>query len=229
MLNRQLVIPLWKGETVFIIGGGSSLKNFDYSPLKGEKVIGTNRAFILGDWVQVCLMGDLDFWKEEVNRKPLRIFKGMKFCMSKQACMTDPSLIYIRKNSDVEGLAYDGFSLCWHSPKSPLNPNEWLAGGNTGVAAVNLAYLLGAKRIVLLGFDMYKGLEGENNWHNVHKNLPSDEKLFRQALRFKVPAQELSERGIKVINTNPLSKIPYFKKVGFSAFMEWYRKEPKCK
>ena len=35
----------WKGQRCFIIGGGESLKDFDFSKLKGELTIGINRAF----------------------------------------------------------------------------------------------------------------------------------------------------------------------------------------
>ena len=33
----------WKGRRCFIIGGGPSLRGFDFSSLKGELVIGVNR------------------------------------------------------------------------------------------------------------------------------------------------------------------------------------------
>jgi hypothetical protein len=36
---------MWKGERCFIIGGGPSLKGFDWSLLDGEKVIATNRGY----------------------------------------------------------------------------------------------------------------------------------------------------------------------------------------
>jgi len=35
----------WTGRRCFIIGGGPSLKGFNFSRLKGELVIGINRAF----------------------------------------------------------------------------------------------------------------------------------------------------------------------------------------
>ena len=35
----------WKGQRCFIVGGGESLKGFDFSFLHGEKVIAVNRAY----------------------------------------------------------------------------------------------------------------------------------------------------------------------------------------
>ena len=38
----------WKDEDVFIIGGGDSLRTFNFDVLKDELTIGCNTAFSLG-------------------------------------------------------------------------------------------------------------------------------------------------------------------------------------
>jgi hypothetical protein len=39
-------------------------------------------------------------------------------------------------------------------------------GGNSGFQAINLAVLMGARRIVLTGYDMKPGADGRKHWHD---------------------------------------------------------------
>ena len=45
-LKDSLPTGSWKGQRCFIIGGGPSLKGFDFKQLKGEKIIAINKAFV---------------------------------------------------------------------------------------------------------------------------------------------------------------------------------------
>jgi hypothetical protein len=49
----------------------------------------------------------------------------------------------------------------------PFHPGIIRTGGNSGYQAVNLAWLFGASRIVLLGFDM-GATGGRLHWHKDH-------------------------------------------------------------
>ena len=48
---------------------------------------------------------------------------------------------------------------------------------NTGAVAINLALLLGAAKINLLGFDMQLGKAGNSNWHENILDKP-DKKVY---------------------------------------------------
>ncbi len=71
-------MPLWKpvkwwdGEDAFIIGGGGSLKSFDWNLLKLENTIGCNNAFQHGvDICKICVFGDVNWFKsfeQELHR-----------------------------------------------------------------------------------------------------------------------------------------------------------------
>src|SRR6266403_5209113 len=53
----------WKGLDAFIVGGGSSLKDFAWDKLKGRKTIVCNDAFRLGaEVVQICVFGDASWF-----------------------------------------------------------------------------------------------------------------------------------------------------------------------
>jgi hypothetical protein len=74
-------------------------------------------------------------------------------------------------------------------------------GGNSGHQAVNLAYHIGCRRIVLLGFDMQPG--APMHWHGNHPaglnnggNFPE----WRHAMHQM--AADLAEDGIELINAS---------------------------
>ena len=54
--------PIWKDQEAFIIGGGPSLRDFDWSLLRDKNTIGCNNAFRLGpDICKICLFVDCGF------------------------------------------------------------------------------------------------------------------------------------------------------------------------
>lgn len=75
--------------------------------------------------------------------------------------------------------------------------------GNSGYQAVNLAYLLGAKRIVMLGFDMMdRG--GEHHFHGNHRGATltnPNARLYRRWIDgFEKMHRLLKEEGVELIN-----------------------------
>ena len=63
-------MPLWKPEKVwddldaFIIGGGHSLKSFNWDLLKSEMTIGCNMAYSLGQEIcKIFIFGDNKWFK----------------------------------------------------------------------------------------------------------------------------------------------------------------------
>ena len=147
--------PFWKGEDVFILGGGTSLRNFPWPLLHDEKVIGCNQAFRLGDKVcDICLFGDKKFLlvdgvPRKSNYLPLSEFKGLVVtCDPALHNRPEPWLKIMPRVP--KGIATD--ALGWNC--------------NTGASAINLALILGAKNVFLLGFDMKLDEKGKPNWHN---------------------------------------------------------------
>ena len=51
---------------------------------------------------------------------------------------------------------------------------------NTGVSAISLAYHLGVRTIVLLGFDMKNDADGNSNYHDDHVSLELRKAANRQ-------------------------------------------------
>ena len=73
-------------------------------------------------------------------------------------------------------------------------------GGNSGFQAINLAYLMGAKEIILLGYDM-KVTNGLRHFHGQHKRgLRNNDAYCMWINHMKILASDLKEKGVKVIN-----------------------------
>jgi len=143
-----------QGKRAYIIGGGPSLLNFDWQFLQYERksgagVIGCNDAYLLGsDICNVCVFGDREWLNK--HQKRLKHFPGLIVTNLKKVSRRNLPWLYSAKRKGV-GLGVNN-ELGWN--------------GNTGCLAINLALVLGASPIYLLGFDMKLSPKGENNWHS---------------------------------------------------------------
>lgn len=238
---KHVIQPEWQGETVFIYGGGPSLRGQNLQPfLQGRKVLGINTAFKLGDWISACLFGDTDFYVDEKNRVPLKQFKNPIYTMSDTAYKigksVDHTMRYVAKDNRCIGMAPALNALCWHTSagcyemfdrlpdeeasiyRKLCHGTKSIPCGNTGAAGIDLACKLGASCIVLLGFDMYHS-NGQFNWHDEHTRHPVDGKLILYSLRMAGIAYQLEQKDIKVVNTSMKSSIPWWKKQTLSEFL----------
>lgn len=73
-------------------------------------------------------------------------------------------------------------------------------GGNSGYQVLNLLYFLGAKKIILLGYDM-KMKGNLSHWHGDHPNELNRFSNYKDwCQKFNQLAQDLKDEGVKVIN-----------------------------
>ena len=151
--GKKMVIepiePIWEGEDVFIIGGGPSIKDLDLDKLlAGFKVLGINDGYKY-ECCDACFFGDTVWWSHHCDE--LKSFRGEIYSTSG---VHDPTIRHL--DLTPVGFTDDKTKLAWNS--------------NSGMAGINLAAHLGAKRIFLLGFDMRFGDDGQPNWHpNIRK------------------------------------------------------------
>lgn len=194
--------PIWFEQDAYIIGGGSSLQGFDFTKLKGRNVIGINDAFHLGkEIVSYVLFGDAGFWKEHM--------RALEACgIPVVTCA--PSLQFINVPWLYQmGRMKDGIH------EAPVLGWNY----STGAAAVNLAHILGAKRIFLLGFDMGRREDGKTHWHEHRlKGIP-DDSYARFIRGFHCVFQSMSRfPDVQVLNvTDGTSKLPSFPRINFEA------------
>lgn len=189
-MHWQIPKDEWKGHAAFIIGGGPSIKDFDCNRLKGRgKAIAVNDAGLhKAPWADILFWADkrwLDW-----NHDKLSLHTGQWKVTRKRP--------HIETGHDIKVLRFMPRILSLH----PDAVGGWCGGS----IAINMAWLLGADPIILLGFDMTPG-----NWHDNHK-LPPLEGQHRNKFipTLEMMAPKLRQTGATVLNTNPRSALRCF-------------------
>lgn len=201
--------PMFKGKDVFIVGGGSSLIGFNFNLLKDKCVIAINRSFMHTPFAQILYFSDYRFYmwatgKLDNDVSLIESFKKFKGKVVSIANKINDERIHIMMNSGKTGF--------------DTNNGKLKHGGNSGYAAINLAYHLGAKRIILMGYDM-KGINGKLHFHDGYISK-QNEKVYKRFIEpYKQMAQLLTNMGIQTYNTSIDSGLTYFKKVKIENFL----------
>jgi uncharacterized Rossmann fold enzyme len=196
--------PIFLGETIYIVGGGPSLKDFDFEKLRNKIVIAVNKAFLYLPFAQVLYWSDSSFY--DSFKKEIHLFKGIK-------ATKNPS----PKTDDIINLVETG------RDGLELEPNAIRTGGNSGYAAINVAYHLGAKKIILMGFDAKNGPGGNTHWHDgYNKKGASDEVMQRNWLpHYYSIVNALEDRRVKIYNTSKFSEIKEIEKITITEALEF--------
>jgi hypothetical protein len=217
---------MWEGGDVWIIGGGPSVpKQFGipdsvvqdvisgtlppstYSPYMREihdkHVIGINVAYLIGDWIDIVFFGDDGFFKN--HKYGLAEFPGLKVSCAPDADKVDWVYFLPRNTGHARGISDDPTKVSWNH--------------NSGCAAISVAANAGAKRIILLGFDMSLNKTSNQHWHDVYKRgvIKEPKRIaslpFNRHLRsFPDIAKDAKVRGVEIINASPDSAITQFRK-----------------
>jgi hypothetical protein len=138
----------WSGEAVWIVGGGPSLRGFDFEFLKGERVVAINSAHTCGV-ADVVFTGDARWLLQQAKKEDIPNETPVVYCGATRFRNSWQRVVY-----QVEG----GGKLWGRSLTGKL------ATGDSGLRAVNFAAVMGAEVIYLLGFDMHRP-GGEEWWH----------------------------------------------------------------
>lgn len=163
-------------ELAFCIASGPSLTKDDcelvrsHAKAKSAPVIVTNSTFLLCPWADYLFAYDRQWLA--VYRKELAAFPGRIVSPSTHAV----TLSGMR----VEKTRFPGF-------------------GNSGAGAISLAHHLGAKRILLLGYDCQRGKADRKHWHDDHpKPLGNAGSMPKWPDQFAKLATHVA--GVEVVN-----------------------------
>lgn len=148
---------VWPGETVYVVGGGPSLRDVDLSCLPGPgRVIAVNDSYLLldADYVLYTDSRWLEWQYKSPNRDRFMALDGRLVTASQVVYPHSPKPLRMRRQ-DLDPPSFRPDTLC---------------GKDSGIMAANLAIHLSRPRgrIVLLGFDMRFGPAGETHWHGGH-------------------------------------------------------------
>jgi hypothetical protein len=207
----------WSGSTVVIIASGPSLTKEDCELVKawrdpfGEphevrvmqqektkrRVIVINTSFQRALWADVLYACDTRWW-DHYWREAHEDFVGHFWTQDEPAAIKH-KLNYVRSESG-QGLN-----------RKPGTINQ---GANGGYQAVSLAYLAGAVKIILLGFDMSDWGKREGHWHPDHPGrLHSFPQYAVWMINFGRLAKDLRSVGVPVVNASRRTAMTCFPKV----------------
>ena len=185
----------FEGQDVYIIGGGPSLEGFNWKKLEDKNTIGCNSAFRLGSRVcNICFFSDPP-WFEKFHDELLKYDGRIVTHHPTFKKLNDPMLHVVERGKD-----------------QLLYTDRVGYGGNSGCGAINLAFIMGAKRVFLLGFDCKFGKDNQTNWHKfqIEETKPEVYPRFIKAFKQLSEALPVVFPGRTIINLNPDSGITFF-------------------
>ena len=201
MANRRNYweIPeLWRGRTVALLGGGPSLTQAQVDLLRGRcGVIAINNAYELAPWADLLYFCDEKWWRWHHEKPGYKAFAGIKVTLENpKVIAAEPAV------KSVQNLGRNGLCEFRHGLHT---------GKNGGYQAIDLAVHLGAKRILLLGYDMRPAEDGRLQWHKGHP-IKGNPRQYEEHMLPMFPSlvQPLAKRGVEVLNCTPKSALKVF-------------------
>lgn len=166
-LIAELVSKYKTEDTVFIIGGGPSVKDIipDPSVLFNHDVICCNDAYQLFPDAILTHFADKAWWEwhDTHDKHDIRnTFRGhiTTVANGKSSKFKNDDRVTVFSGNSPE--ARRGYLS---------NEKQYLTGNNTGHQAINIAVHMGYKQIVLIGFDMIPCKK--THWHTNHERRVS--------------------------------------------------------
>jgi hypothetical protein len=184
-------------STVVVAASGASAA--DVAPLinrqSGARLIAVNLTFRLFPQADILYAADSGFWQWYADA---RAFPGVKIAPDERAKLYCKNLEIYDIPRDVSARRHD---------RLIFEPGRRIGCGcgNSGFQALNIAVLLGARRIALAGFD-YCG----KHWHADHPPTlrnPSEAQLSKWRAALDAEADELAAHGVDVVNMSSRSAL----------------------
>lgn len=202
-VNYFLTTPIWKDETVAILASGPSMSQEVVDSVRHLPRIAINTTYQLARDAEIIYGADAGWWHEHAIH--VEQLPGLKLTIEYRHNVYPncPKFVQVLRWGGTEGFDDRPGYVRW--------------GRNGGYQALHLAASLGAKRILLFGFDMHGG-----HWHGPHpkeKGLgnPRQNDFSRWIAEFGKLAPELAKRGIDVVNCTLGSKLNCFRQTDLAA------------
>lgn len=186
------------GSTIVCLASGPSLTVEDVAAVQGKApVIAVNDTYRLAPWAEALYATDAQWWKH--HREAVKGFAGDKWSLAQpnwgnlHSSMPEVGLLV---NAGCDGLETE--------------PSGIRHGQNSGYAAINLAVHYGAKRIVLLGYDMQpdgrkQHFFGDHAWR---RGVALPYASFLRA--YDTLVQPLKALGVEVVNCSRRTALTCF-------------------
>lgn len=189
--------PDWSGQTAVIIGTGPGAKDVPLGIVQGAA-----RAFVIksiwkmAPWADALYGLDMGWW---IANQGVPEFKGLKVSPSPTAARVF-GLNQVRLKARAEILTGE---------TGVLGCGLKTGGGHSGFQAINLAIQFGARRIVLVGFDMT--LSGGAHWNSDYRGVgkPDAGRVESWRLALDGRADQFKALGVEVTVVGPSALTAY--------------------
>lgn len=175
--------PILAGETVFVIGGGASLRGFDFGRLAGLRTIAVNQAAAHVATPDMLFFTDTNWF--EANEALVRGWPGIAFTASRESKRRHAGLRQVLTTATND-----------------FPPGLVRRGRSSGHTAVGLAIALGAPLTVLLGFDMHAE-PGRSHFHDEYRTW--DAAMYAREF---IPSFAGWDRGARALGATVLNATP---------------------
>jgi len=195
----------------FIIGGGPSLKGFDFNCLKDKFCIASNYAIFDIPWAQYFITIDATFTRKVISRidefhnhKAHKVFVAnfaSGYLVDRADAIVDSryEMVYDLSpyNQIVRSYEYSGFAD---------NYDDFKNGNNSGYCALQLAIILGYTKIYLLGIDLACH-DDRSHYHDGYKSQMRQLESFHKYYVDGLTELQVERPEIKVISCSPISRL----------------------
>ena len=189
-------------KEIYVIGCGPSLKDFNWQLLKDKTTIAVNGSlidvpnpdfFLTADSGFACKASQANFWNVETQK----------------ILVMGPGHTHFRSVKPYLHLWNHRITPVCFNGDIGFNENNFATGQSSGFCGMQLAVILGAKKIHLLGMD-FTG-KGKGNYHNRYTSNPKTWNEF--LLYFNIGIRRLQQYGLEIVNHSSISllnnTIPY--------------------
>lgn len=187
----------WEGATAVCIASGPSLTAEDVERVRAARergaclAIAVNREFATAPWADALYAADMRFWST-YEAQIRSTFKGELWTMDRIAAKR--YALRTVKRGRGEGYCEE--------------PGTINTGGNSGFQALHLAAQWGARRVVLLGYDMQR-TNGKEHHYGKHAGGLANGAGFKLWIpRFKPLLRDLQAMGVEVLNATRATALP---------------------
>ncbi len=192
-LRRQSIARLshyqniHQGQRCFIIGNGPSLKNMDLSPLKNEFTFGMNRIYLLYPkmgfpttyYVSINSLV-IEQCADDIEKLPVPKFLSWR---SQKLIRMTENTMFLHTTYTGKKFAKDARKRLWE-------------GATVTYVALQLAYFMGFRQVILIGVDHSFASKGKPNTTIVSQGDDPDHfnpGYFGKGFRWQLPDLETSE------------------------------------
>ena len=180
MTGYWSVPRLYQDQTIVCMASGPNLKDEQVEHVRRARyegkcrLITCNNGIFKAPWADHFHFADKQWWRWYKDKPEYKNFQNIKTTLSNELIEEDADNAHVVFCQPGEGLAEDP---------------TMVRGNSSGYHCINLAKHYGARRIILMGYEMGPAVMGSSHWHGEHPNPSDPVVLFAARARLETVGQ----------------------------------------